>query len=186
MKYSELYDKALRNSFVVVKKDINEIKAGNVLIDEKLKIAFFNIKSDMGYLKKSVEEIKAGEKKPIELDGNGRLSRIESAVETIKKDLSKDARKPDITRNLEDLDIDSIKSELKALDKARIESEHSFEKAIDSLKEELDIDSKFKKIEEKISKPAIKEIVMEKKAKAPKREGEKGAFTKMIDFFAED
>jgi len=183
MKYSELYDNALRNSFAAVKRDINEIKAGNSLIDEKLQRAFSNIKRDMGYLKKSVEEIKAGKEKPIELDGfNDRLGRIESSVESIKNDFSKDTGKLDISR---DLDIDNIKLQLKTLDEAAV-SKDELEDAVNSLKDELDIDSKFKKIEKKISEPVIKEVVIEKKVKAPKKKGEKGTFTKMIDFFAED
>ena len=87
MKYSELYDQALKNSFGAVKRDINEVKAKNSLIDERLKNSFSNIKRDMDSLKKSIEGIKAGKEKPIELDGfNDRLSRIESAVENINEE----------------------------------------------------------------------------------------------------
>lgn len=174
MKYSELYDKALRNSFAAVKRDIDEIKAGNSLIDEKMKRAFSNIKKDMGYLKESIEEIKEGKEKPI--DGfDERLSRIESAVEAIKDDFSDDG-KPDISK-----DFDSIKSQLKALDEAAV-SKDDIENAIGSLKDELD--SGLKELEGKISEPVIREVVKEKKAS--KKKGGKGTFTKMVDFFAED
>lgn len=175
MKYSELYDQALRSSFAAVKRDINDVKAKNSLIDEKLKNSFSNIKKDMDYLKESIEELKA--RKPIELDGfNERLSRIESAVEDIKNDYFKDTGELDISG-----DLDSIKSQLKALDEAAV-SKGDIENAVNSLKDELDIDSKLKELEKKISKPVINEVVK----KASKKKGEKGTFSKMIDFFAED
>lgn len=192
MKHSKI-NEALRNSFAAVKRDINEIKARNSLIDIKLKNSFSNIKKDMGYLKKAVEEVKARREKFIEEDYlNERLSKIDSAIENIKNDYTKKLEKD----SLKDFDLDSIKSQLKTLDEARIKNGYNFEKAIDSLKEELDIDSKLKELESKISKPVIKEVVIEKpvikevvkekKAKSPKKKKEKGMFTKMIDFFAED
>ena len=251
MKYSE----ALRNSFAAVKRDIDEIKAGNSLIDTKLKNSFANFKRDVEDLRKSTEELKARKENSISVDYlNERLGKIDSSVEAIKneadskisdikdgfskdierlekddkiedirsefsndikrlekdriknvrKDFSSDIKRleKNISENFES-DLKDIKSELKALDKARMKNGHIFEKAIDSLKDELDISSKLKKIEKRISKPVIKEVIKKEPVvikeiikekpvikkvpvKTSKKKEGKGMFTKIVDFFAED
>lgn len=208
--YSE---KAVRNSFAAVKKEIEEVKARQSLMDAKLKNSFANFKSDVNSLKESVEGLKGGKDNFISLGHfNGKLEKINAAISAIRDDFSRkgDSLNDDLNGIRSELgwlkkersSLAEIRSELKALNKARARNSHDFEKEIDSLRAELDVSSELKRLEKKISEPVVKEVVVEKPVvkeivkevikEKPAKKGKKaskdkkGAFSKMIDFFAEE
>lgn len=176
MKDSEL---ALKNSFTAVKKDIDEIKTMNFVINTMLRNSFSNIKKDMDFLKEGVAEIKVERESIIELEQlNDKLSKVESSIENIRADFS----------NGFENNLINIRAELRSIDKARMNN--NFEEKIDSLRE--DVGLKLKKLEKKSFKPVIKEepikVTVQEIEEKKEIEGKKGknVFTKMIDFFAEE
>jgi len=160
MKYSEL---DLKNSLDTVKKDIDELKIRNSLMDTKLKNSFFNIKRDMDFLKESIEKIKTEKEDFSNLEHLGdRLSKISSAIENIRNVFSKESKtgffkdiKTVVTKTPEN-NLKEIKTSLKDLEKARKSNSHNFESSIYSLKE--DVNSKLRELETKIPKPVTKDF----------------------------
>lgn len=122
MEYDE---KALRSSFAAVRRDIEEIKAKNAGIDNKLKGAFLKIREDMDFLKAEIGQIKGSKSDNGFRHFEDRLEEIDAAIREIKE------RKPEsrdfsgkleeiedrLSRNFEDR-LSAMREEIKYVGKA--------------------------------------------------------------------